>query len=67
MLREGHPGDNKMLINFTQVNYLFTPSFIFQLARVHFPERVVLLEEEWGDSLIMETNYEAAINHFLGL
>ncbi|KAM3727543.1 Intraflagellar transport protein [Dirofilaria immitis] len=36
-----------------------------QLARVHFPERVVLLEEEWGDSLVAEANYEAAINHFL--
>ncbi|EJD74502.1 intraflagellar transporter osm-1 [Loa loa] len=36
-----------------------------QLARVHFPERVVFLEEEWGDSLIMEANYDAAINHFL--
>ncbi|KAL3991031.1 WD domain G-beta repeat family protein [Acanthocheilonema viteae] len=36
-----------------------------QLARVHFPERVVLLEEEWGDSLITDANYDAAINHFL--
>uniref|UniRef100_A0A0R3RLE7 WD_REPEATS_REGION domain-containing protein n=1 Tax=Elaeophora elaphi TaxID=1147741 RepID=A0A0R3RLE7_9BILA len=36
-----------------------------QLARVHFPESVVLLEEEWGDSLIVEANYDAAINHFL--
>ncbi|VDK57787.1 unnamed protein product [Anisakis simplex] len=36
-----------------------------QLARTSFPERVVPLEEQWGDSLVKEGNYEAAINHFL--
>ncbi|VDM11557.1 unnamed protein product [Wuchereria bancrofti] len=36
-----------------------------QLARVHFPDKVVSLEEDWGDNLITEANYDAAINHFL--
>uniref|UniRef100_A0A915BZY3 Intraflagellar transport protein osm-1 n=1 Tax=Parascaris univalens TaxID=6257 RepID=A0A915BZY3_PARUN len=36
-----------------------------QLARISFPERVVPLEEEWGDSLVEDANYDAAINHFL--
>ncbi|VDN00883.1 unnamed protein product [Thelazia callipaeda] len=36
-----------------------------QLARVHFPEEVILLEEEWGDHLMEKMNYDAAISHFL--
>ncbi|KAK6114288.1 hypothetical protein QQG55_55400 [Brugia pahangi] len=36
-----------------------------QLARIHFPEKVISLEEDWGDYLIAEGNYDAAINHFL--
>uniref|UniRef100_A0A915PPW5 Intraflagellar transport protein 172 n=1 Tax=Setaria digitata TaxID=48799 RepID=A0A915PPW5_9BILA len=36
-----------------------------QLARIHFPEKVIQLEEEWGDSLVAEASYDAAINHFL--
>ncbi|VDM37534.1 unnamed protein product [Toxocara canis] len=36
-----------------------------QLARISFPERVVALEEEWGDSLVESASYDAAINHFL--
>lgn len=39
---------------------------LFQLARTYYPERVVALEEEWGDSLVAELNHDAAINHFLG-
>ncbi|VDN40583.1 unnamed protein product [Gongylonema pulchrum] len=36
-----------------------------QLARIHYPEKVVSLEEEWGDCLVAEANYDAATNHFL--
>ncbi|MFH4973753.1 hypothetical protein AB6A40_000462 [Gnathostoma spinigerum] len=36
-----------------------------QLARKNFPEQVVKLEEEWGDSLVADLNYSAAINHFV--
>uniref|UniRef100_A0A915D9T4 IFT80/172/WDR35 TPR domain-containing protein n=1 Tax=Ditylenchus dipsaci TaxID=166011 RepID=A0A915D9T4_9BILA len=35
------------------------------VARFSFPERVVQLEEEWGDSLRKEGNFDAAISHFL--
>ncbi|VDK73481.1 unnamed protein product [Litomosoides sigmodontis] len=49
------------------VNYRKEKSYAkaIQLVRVHFPEKVVPLEEEWGDSLFAEGNYDAAINHFL--
>lgn len=62
-----------MLIEFSDIFQVqniyasFSYQSIFQLVRVHFPEKVVLLEEEWGDSLFAEANYDAAINHFLGL
>ncbi|EPB77379.1 tetratricopeptide repeat protein [Ancylostoma ceylanicum] len=37
----------------------------FQLARFSAPERVVKLEEEWGDHLVSEGQHDASINHFL--
>ncbi|KIH49494.1 hypothetical protein ANCDUO_20431, partial [Ancylostoma duodenale] len=37
-----------------------------QLARFSAPERVVKLEEEWGDHLVSEGQHDASINHFLG-
>ncbi|RCN32794.1 tetratricopeptide repeat protein, partial [Ancylostoma caninum] len=36
-----------------------------QLARFSAPERVVKLEEEWGDHLVSEGQHDASINHFL--
>ncbi|CAI5455003.1 unnamed protein product [Caenorhabditis angaria] len=36
-----------------------------QLARFAYPEKVVDLEEEWGDHLSSIGQHEAAINHFL--
>ncbi|GMT33310.1 hypothetical protein PFISCL1PPCAC_24607, partial [Pristionchus fissidentatus] len=36
-----------------------------QLARVQYPERVVNLEEEWGDNLVREGKHEAAISHYV--
>ncbi|GMT03452.1 hypothetical protein PENTCL1PPCAC_25626, partial [Pristionchus entomophagus] len=36
-----------------------------QLARVQYPERVVGLEEEWGDALVREGKHEQAISHYV--
>ncbi|VDP56144.1 unnamed protein product [Heligmosomoides polygyrus] len=36
-----------------------------QLARFADPERVVSLEEQWGDHLVSEGQHDASINHFL--
>uniref|UniRef100_A0A0K0EBD8 Intraflagellar transport protein 172 homolog n=1 Tax=Strongyloides stercoralis TaxID=6248 RepID=A0A0K0EBD8_STRER len=36
-----------------------------QLARTHYPEEVVELEEKWGDWLIRNGNYEESISHYL--
>eukprot|EP00080_Pristionchus_pacificus_P016971 PDM76991.1 osm-1 [Pristionchus pacificus] len=36
-----------------------------QLARVQYPQRVVELEEEWGDALVKEGKHEAAISHYV--
>lgn len=35
------------------------------LARRHFPEQVVGLEEEWGNHLVETREVEAAINHYV--
>ncbi|CAJ0583461.1 unnamed protein product, partial [Mesorhabditis spiculigera] len=36
-----------------------------QIARFAFPDRVVGIEEEWGNHLVAQGQPEAAINHFL--
>ncbi|KAK6046896.1 hypothetical protein COOONC_15599 [Cooperia oncophora] len=36
-----------------------------QLARFAAPEKVVSLEEQWGDHLVSEGQHDASINHFL--
>ncbi|KAH9546077.1 hypothetical protein CY35_12G077400 [Sphagnum magellanicum] len=36
-----------------------------ELARRHFPNEVVVLEEEWGDWLISQNQVDTAINHFI--
>ncbi|CAI4221536.1 unnamed protein product [Auanema sp. JU1783] len=36
-----------------------------QLARTAFPEEVVVLEEQWGDHLVSESQHDAAISHYL--
>ena len=36
-----------------------------ELARYAFPEKVVKLEEEWGDFLVGQKQLDAAINHFI--
>ncbi|KAJ1353159.1 Intraflagellar transport protein osm-1 [Parelaphostrongylus tenuis] len=36
-----------------------------QLARFSAPEKVVTLEEQWGDHLVSEGQHDASINHFL--
>ncbi|CAK9199445.1 unnamed protein product [Sphagnum troendelagicum] len=36
-----------------------------ELARRHFPSEVVVLEEEWGDWLIIQNQVDIAINHFI--
>ncbi|PIO75437.1 tetratricopeptide repeat protein [Teladorsagia circumcincta] len=36
-----------------------------QLARFAAPEKVVSLEEQWGDYLVSEGQHDASINHFL--
>uniref|UniRef100_A0A0K0DN97 Intraflagellar transport protein 172 n=1 Tax=Angiostrongylus cantonensis TaxID=6313 RepID=A0A0K0DN97_ANGCA len=36
-----------------------------QLARFSAPEKVVTLEEQWGDHLVSEGQQDASINHFL--
>ncbi|KAH7719862.1 hypothetical protein AAVH_12667 [Aphelenchoides avenae] len=35
------------------------------VARFSFPEQVVQLEEEWGDSLMQEGQYDAAVSHYI--
>ena len=37
-----------------------------QLSRFAFPEKVVELEEEWGDHLMNQSLPAAAVSHFLG-
>ena len=36
-----------------------------ELARVAYPSEVVTLEEEWGDSLTAQKQYDAAIVHYI--
>uniref|UniRef100_A0A914KFL7 Uncharacterized protein n=1 Tax=Meloidogyne incognita TaxID=6306 RepID=A0A914KFL7_MELIC len=36
-----------------------------QIARIHFPEGVIQLEENWGDWLYSQGNYHLAATHFL--
>ena len=36
-----------------------------ELARSAFPGEVVSLEEEWGDHLMSQKQYDAAIKHFI--
>ena len=36
-----------------------------ELARYAFPADVVKLEQEWGDYLVQQKQYDAAINHFI--
>ena len=40
---------------------------LLQVARASFPDRVIGLEEEWGDWLASNGSHESAISHFLGL
>ncbi|CAJ0583687.1 unnamed protein product, partial [Mesorhabditis spiculigera] len=39
--------------------------FFEKIARFAFPDRVVGIEEEWGNHLVAQGQPEAAINHFL--
>jgi len=36
-----------------------------ELARQSFPNEVVLLEEEWGDHLNSQHQYDTAISHYI--
>lgn len=36
-----------------------------ELARQSFPNEVVLLEEEWGDYLASQHQYDTAISHYI--
>lgn len=36
-----------------------------ELARVISPDKVIALEEEWGDNLVENRQLDAAINHFI--
>ncbi|KAK9871476.1 hypothetical protein WA026_012850 [Henosepilachna vigintioctopunctata] len=36
-----------------------------ELARIHNPEQVVDLEEQWGDSLVESKQLDAAISHYI--
>jgi len=53
-----------------QVIYYILNNFLnyvsFQIARIHFPEGVIQLEENWGDWLYSQGNYHLAATHFLG-
>jgi len=37
-----------------------------ELARNKFPQQVIKLEEDWGDSLCKLKQTDAAINHYIG-
>lgn len=47
------------------LNNFFNP-ISFQLARLHFPERVIQLEENFALWLNGQQNYRLAATHFLG-
>jgi len=36
-----------------------------ELARLHFPARVVELQEAWGDDLCLQNHHDMAINHYI--
>jgi len=37
-----------------------------KISRIHFPDQVVQLEEQWADWLFSQANYDVAVPHFLG-
>ena len=47
--------------------YFLKKSKILKIARQNLPEQVVELEEEWGNMLFAQGNFDVAINHFLGI